>query len=346
MDIHEYAGSRKCFLRPVTDFAAGVNPLGPSNKAKHAIRKGVRGLDVFPDEAVTHLRRYLSRQEGVGEDRIVFGAGSTALLNSLISLERPGTVGVLLPVSSRLEKGLLFHGVTLRPIPVSEKAGFSVDTGLLLGAMRDTDMLIISRPHDMTGAVISAEGQLALMEEADRTGKTLVIDEAYRDYTDLDSCAKEAAASDSALILRTFSLFHGLAGLRLGYGVGSAGLVGKLSQGRPTLQVNGLAPSAALQSLRDAGYRTRTLKFIKDEKAYVRQKASRLKGVEVVETVCNFSLLAVDREREELERSFLERGILVQGYSGEDGRTYLRMPMGTHKENAYLMRVMRRITGV
>jgi histidinol-phosphate/aromatic aminotransferase/cobyric acid decarboxylase-like protein len=345
LDIYDYADGRKISLRRVNDFTTGVNPLGPSNKARHAIRKEVRGLDVFPDEGIRYLTGYLSKVEGVERNNLIFGAGSTHLLEVLLQIARPGVVGVISPCCPRLEKTLQLHRAETRLITSDEEHGFSIEAEKLCEVMGNVDMMILSRPHDMTGAVTSDEGLDLLITESDRLGKVLVIDEAYLDYTAIASPLAKAVASRSTLILRTFSLYHGLAGLRLGYGAGSSRLVDEMNTVRPASLVNGPALHCAVTSLKDEGFRTRTLKFIEEEKTYFRQKLDRNKSVRLIDTPCNFVLLALHGDLEGLRKTFLERDILVDGFSGREGMVYLRLPVKRHKANAFFMRTLRRITG-
>ena len=345
MDIHEHAALKKISLRRVNDFTTGVNPLGPSNKAGHAIRKMVRGLDNFPDESIRHLTGYLGRTEGIERDRLVFGAGSTHLLGVLLRIVRPGVVGTLSPCPPRLERTPRLHNATVRLIPADENRGFSAETDKLCELMAETDMMILSRPDAMTGAVIPDEGIGRLIAESDRLGKVLVIDEAYRDYTTVASPLGQALASRSTIVLRTFSLYHALAGLRLGYGAGASQLVERMNEALPSTLVNGPAPHAAIASLRDRGFRTRTLKFIGEEKKYFGQKLGSNKTVRLIDTPCNFVLLALPGDLEHLREAFLERNILVDGFPGAQGMVYLRLPVKGHKANAFFVRTLRRITG-
>jgi len=346
LDIHDYAGAKKISLRRINDFTTGVNPLGPSGQAKHAIRKIVRGLDTFPDESVRYLTEYLARTEGIGKDCLLFGAGSTHLLGVLLKAVGPASVGVLSPISPRFGKMLSLHGVNVESVSVDEEREFSVDADELRKLMGRVDLMILSRPHEVTGAVIPDEEMGLLIAEADRLGKVLVIDEAYRDYTAVASPLKQAAASGSTVVLRTFSLFHALAGLRLGYGAGSSMLIEKMKGVLPSSPVNGLAPRAAIASLKDDGLRKRTLEFIEEEKAYFRKKLGGNEAISLIDTPCNFVLLSLQGDLDGLRKSFMERNILVDGFPGREGTVYLRLPVKRHKANAFFMRTLLRITGV
>ena len=346
MDIHEFSDRSRHSLRRIFDFTTAVNPLGPSNKAKHAIRKGVRGLNIFPDEEVRFLRRYLSRTEHVGEENILFGPGSTALLFRLMEVAKPKAIGAVAPLSPHLGTTLAMTGAEVRLIPPGKAPDFRIDMEAALACLGNTDMLILGRPHGMTGAIVPGDETNVLIEEAGRLGRVLVIDEGYGDYAGLASPAQAVTLSESLFILRTFSLFHGLAGLRLGYGIGSGRLTAAMNKARPFLPINSLAPSAALASLRDEAFRMRTFRFIAEEKAYLRQKVEAVKGADMIDTPCNFVLFGLPGEEEDIHRFFMERQILTGGFADSEGKTYyIRLPVGTHKGNALFMRLLKRVTG-
>ena len=216
----------------------------------------------------------------------------------------PGVVGMLSPCSARFEKRLRRCSAEVKSIALKEDGGFSTEVGKICELMGSVDMMIVSRPHEMTGAVVPDADLDLLITESDRLGKVLVIDEAYRDYTVLASPLKRAVDSRSTMILRTFSLYHALAGLRLGYGVGSSRLAAEMRRAFPSSLVNGIAPHGAVTSLRDTGFRVRTMKFIEEEKAYFRRKLEGIKGVDIIDTPCNFVLLALNGELERLRSSF------------------------------------------
>ena len=87
------------------------------------------------------------------------------------------------------------------------------------------------------------------------------------------------------------------------------------------------------------------MKFIEEEKKYFRQKLDGNKAVRLIDTPCNFVLLALHGDLEDIRKSFLERNILADGFSGREGTVYLRLPVKRHKANAFFMRTLRRITG-
>ncbi|MBA4418150.1 MAG: hypothetical protein C0392_09610 [Syntrophus sp. (in: bacteria)] len=345
MNTYDYCEQKGISLRQMMDFTSGANPLGLSNAAKHAIRKQVKFLEYAPDEELRYLKRHICKKEGIGADEIVFTAGSTHLLQLLFQIVKPRKVVLLSPLSRRFEETASVCGVQISPFPLEEERGFTVDMEGLFRHVKGADMVIIASPHDRTGKAIPKDDLLNLIDETERLGKTLVIDEALRGYSEMESPVGHVTRSSSAIIIRTFSLFHGMAGLRIGYGIGPEKLIHAMNGARPSWQMNGLAPHAALMSLKDREFKSRTMKFIDDEKAYLRQKLSAINGVDPIERPGNMLLVKVTGELEVLKKQFLERNILIDGFPGKEGKVYITLPMGRHKANAFFVRALRRIMG-
>jgi len=345
MNIHDFAESKGCDLRQVMDFASGVNPLGPSNKAKHAIRKGIKHISFPPDEEIRYLKRYICKREQIGEDNIIFGQDLSHILNAIIHTALPKIVFALSPVSPTYKTIFNRYGMEIIALPVIEENGFSVDIYRLMECVRGVDMAVLANPHDVTGSVFSMENLARIIEEMDRQGKILVIDETYIEFTKSASPVQQIIKSEKAIIFRTFSAFHALSGLPVAYGMGSPGLINKISGITGLPQVGTLAYMAALASLKDKGYIERTHRFIKEEKQFIMEKMKGINGLEIFDTPCNFFLLKILKPIIGLENLFLKRNFLIDAYTDDAGNTCIRMPIKTHKFNARFIKTLRNIIG-
>jgi threonine-phosphate decarboxylase len=344
MNIHDYAESKGLSLRRVMDFTTGSNPLGPSNKAKHAIRKCIKNLDRYPDEKTRYLRRYICKKESIGDENIVFGHGSTHLIGAILQVVKPGVACIPSPFSYKTEDILNRYDVRIKPFPLNKESGFSLDIEKFLQSIECADIVIISNPHNITGSVIPAVDIDYLIEAMGRINKILIIDETYREFTELVSPVRHVIQSDPSLIMRTFSTFHALAGLRIGYMIGSTKLIQKIRNVLGPLQINSIAPYAALASLKDTGYKKRTLKFIEQEKRYILRKLSDIEGLKVFDTPCNFLLLVIEKEEHKNFRDlFLKHHILIDEYVDEKNGHFIRLPIKRHKLNAFFVKMLKKI---
>jgi threonine-phosphate decarboxylase len=343
MNIHDFSESKGCDLRQVMDFASGVNPLGPSNKAKHAIRKYIKHLQFSPDEEIRYLKRYICKRERIKESSIIFGLGLPHILHAIIHTVSPKTVFACAPVSPVYKTVFDKYNLKVISLPVAEENEFSINISSLTGCIQDADMVVLANPHDVTGAEFSTENLARIIQETDRQNKILVIDETYIEFTKSASPVRQIIESEKAMIFRTFSVFHALSGLPAAYGMGSPELINQISGIDVLPQIGTLAYTAALASLKDKGYRERTQRFIKEEKQFIMEKMKSISRLEMLDTPCNFLLLKIRQPMMDLEDLLLKRNILIDTYADNKGNMYIRMPIKTHKFNARFIKTLKNI---
>ena len=131
MDAWDHAGQRNAPVGPMLDFTLFSNPVGPSNKAKHAMRAALKTIGRFPDPATRFLRRHLAKREGLCEENILFGEGSQRILDLLLVRSKPERVVVPAPLTPFLQRLLSRHSCETLPLPTGEEQGFIFDFGEL-----------------------------------------------------------------------------------------------------------------------------------------------------------------------------------------------------------------------
>ena len=342
MDIHDYVEKEKISLRKVLDLTLLTNPLGPSNKAKNAMRAALKTVSQFPDPDTRHLRRYIARKEHIGPENILFGHGSTQLLELILATFRPHRVLIPAPLLTHHAYALQRAGTEASPFLLNRGPAFSLDVDRLMASIDGADMLLIPNPHAMTGALIPLPILRAVIDRIEGSGTMLVLDEGLIEFTEGKSPFDWAVQSRNLLILRSFSLYHGLAGLRLGYVVGGASLLVLLAGAGRQGPVNAVAAAAAISSLRDKGFRERANEFIRVEKAYLIDRLGRIAGVEVTDTPCPFVLVRLQMSPSDLKKRLEERHILVEAFEDELGLV-VRVPVRRHRENARFAKTLFRM---
>jgi len=146
--------------------------------------------------------------------------------------------------------------------------------------------------------------------------------------------------------MRTFSLFYAMAGLPLTYCICPADIIQSMRQHIFPEDTNILAVKAAIASLKDTFYKSRTAEFIKTEKDYLLKAFASIKGLECYDTACPFIVLSFDKEQKLLEQFFSGYRILVDEFSDEKGGYYLRVPVKKHKWNARFVKTLRNALGM
>ena len=345
MDIHDYAESKGLSLNRIMDFTSDANPLGPSNKAKNAVRKNVKRLGQPPDRETRYLKRLICTREGVNEEEIIIGPDPACILSVLLNMIRPKTALVPSPVSDTYRELLEEQDTKIRPFHLNGEKGFAFETKRFIKAVRDVDLVLMPNPHNVVGTCLSPGDLLPVISHTAAMKRTLIIDETHRDFPDIPSQANEITRSEGSIVLRSLSAFYGLAGFRFGYAIGDGVLIRNIKNYLGRFAVNPLAEAAAVASLRDRGYRKRTLEYIKEEKHFIQNSLAGVDPVQCIDTPCSFLLLKFNEKITGLRDAFLKRRIIVGDFTDKNGSLYIRLPVRKHAWNAGFIRVLKYILG-
>lgn len=337
---HLKARVNKAGIQRVLDFTFISNPIGHSNKARHAMRKAIKTVDRLPQ--TRFLTHYLCSTEGIAEEELLLGSGSSHILILLLQTLMPGNILVPSPFPRAYEEILQQQHVEMQPFHLDHEQGFNMSLEKFKDSWRDAGAAFILNPHNPTGAMLPEDLIIDLIRTSAELGKPLIIDETLRDFTDNPSQAQQVVRAGQAILLRTFSSYHALAGLRLGYAIGHPALLSRLRQHMGPWPLNSLAPVAALASLRDKGYRRRTAEYLSAENTYTLKKLQGLERIKPLATPWGL-FLQVQPAIPDLKNLFFARGVLIDEHGDAQGNQYLSMPFRSHPENAHFFRVLQKI---
>ena len=299
--------------RPVAvDLSDNTNLWGAHPAALEVVRNaGVDALARYPHLYADDLRRQAALRHGVSPEEVTTGCGSDDVLDSLwrALAEDGGRINYAAPTFSMVEPLSRMNGRAARAVAWSEALA---DPSILLEG--DPVMVYLCRPNNPTGHVAPDEWIHALLDAAGEDGPVVLFDEAYADFSG-ETLVPTAVAHPRALVVRTLSKAYGLAGLRVGYGVGSRALVIEVEKSRGPYKVNRLAEAAACAALADTeGWVRRTVA----ECVANRERLTRLireRGLEPIESSANFVLLPVaDGAAEATALALRERDVAVRPF--------------------------------
>ena len=275
--------------------ASNENPLGPSPRALAALAAAASQLHLYPDAAGHALRKALAARWDVGLDRVVLGAGSNDLLYQLVLALVGPDDEILTPALGFLSYKLA-AAVAGRRFVATAATPLGPDLDALCAAMTErTKLVILGSPNNPTGAVLTA-AQLERVLDALPARAVLVLDEAYAEYAaawpEVEHVDGRAllARDPRVLVLRTFSKIYGLAGLRVGYGVGHPAVIEALGRVGRTFHVGSLAQVAAVAALDDDEHITRSAALGRRMVEVVRAAASDA-GFTAFPSLANFVLV-------------------------------------------------------
>ena len=329
----------------IIKLASNENPLGPSPKALAAIQAAAASVHLYPDGNAFYFKRRLAEKLCVEPANLILGNGSNEIIEFIgHALMAPGTDVVvsqycfaIYPIITKMA------GANLITVPAR---GLGHDLPAMLRAITpQTRVLFVANPNNPTGTLASRAEVVELVNNVP-PHVLLVMDEAYIEF--LDDPVNlipliTGGMKPNLLLMRTFSKIYGLAGTRVGYGIGTPELIAAFEKVRQPFNLNSLAQAAALAALDDDGHirRTRATNFAGVN--YLQTAFEQL-GIEFVPTAGNFILLRVGdgaRVFSELQKL----GVITRPMAGYQLPEWLRVSVGTPAENERFLAGLKRVLG-
>ncbi|TAJ90884.1 histidinol-phosphate transaminase [bacterium] len=324
--------------------ASNENPLGPSPLAVKALQKRLHQLHLYPDGDCFYLKRGLAVKLGVAPERLIFGNGSNELIELAVrTFMRPGDEAVMAHQAFVIYRLVVqAAGGSCKIVPLKE---FTHDLAAMARAISPrTRIVFLANPNNPTGTIYRrSEWEEFLRHITPEI--LLIVDEAYFEYvTDPDypdSLQSYHGEGRTLLTLRTFSKLYGLAGLRIGYGIGGKKMIDLMHRIRQPFNVNAAAQWAALAALGDHEHVKRSLEVNRDGMDYLRGEIARL-GLEQLPSQANFILIRVGDGQGTFHR-LLRRGVIVRPMGAYDLPEHIRVTIGTPKENSRFINELKAI---
>ena len=296
--------------RPL-DVRLGANEslFGPSARVVEAMRAAALEIQLYGDPEAYELRLALARHHGLTLDHLVLGSGIDELLGVLVrAYLEPGQIAVMslggYPTFAYQVAG---QGGRIETVPYRDDrndAEALVETARRVGAK----LLYLSNPDNPSGSYLSAETQLALIEQLP-PDCLLVLDEAYAEFAPADAIPAISPSDPRVVRLRTFSKAHGLAGMRVGYAFGAPEVIRPFDRIRNQFGVGRMAQAAALAALADQDHVASVVAAVaagRDEYAALARElgfqalpsATNFVAIDVGSGVCAKTMLGALLERE------------------------------------------------
>lgn len=318
--------------------ASNENPLGPSPEALKVLQERLHLLHLYPDGDCFYLKRGLAAKLGIAPEQLIFGNGSNELIELAVrTFMRPQDEAVMANQAFVVYRLVVqASGGRCKVVPLRN---FTHDLESMAQAVTSkTRILFLGNPNNPTGTIYRKREWERFLEKISPE-ILLIVDEAYFEYVSdpeyPDSLAYHGEPK-SILTLRTFSKLYGLAGLRIGYGIGSAAVVGLMQRLRQPFNVNAAAQWAALAALDDKDHMQRSLEVNHDGMRYLTGELSSL-GLEYVPSQANFILVRVGHGLDIFQK-LLQRGVIIRPMKEYNFPEYVRVTVGREEENRRFIR--------
>lgn len=366
--IEEVARELGLPAHDIIKLASNENPLGPSRLALDAMRKALRQVNLYPDGSAFELKAKLAARLGLAPSHLIFGNGSNEIIEFLghallprRAQDKPETPSdfahaatpaptareeraeIHTPVSADAEVIVSQYCFAVYPIVTAlfgarlivvpaRNYGHNLDA-MLEAITPRTRLIFVANPNNPTGTVVTP-AELERFINGVPEQVVIALDEAYIEFLEqpLDLLPEiRAGRKPNLLLMRTFSKIYGLAGVRLGYGIGHPALIAELEKIRQPFNINSVAQAGALGALDDSAHVEKTVRNNKRGLRFY-SSAFRKLGLQFVPSAANFILVRVG----EGERVFCElqkTGVIVRPMSGYQLPEWIRISIGTPKQN-------------
>ena len=339
--IEQTARELDCNPGAIIKLASNENPLGPSAKAIEAMRAGLENAHLYPHGASSYLREALAARLGVAPENVILGNGSNEVIEFLGHAFLDLDDDVVTSQYAFIVYKLIATAFGARTIE-TPSPDFQQDLEAMLDAITPkTRIVFIPNPNNPTGTLIS---QREIDRFMSRVSENIIVvfDEAYFEFLDHPPNTLQFVRDDrNVVVLRTFSKIHGLAGLRVGYGVARPDLIEVLHKTRQPFNINSIAQAGALAALKDEAHQRETKRVIDEGFAYLQEQFTEMK-VRFVPGVANFLMVNVG-DGPAVFQKLLARKVIVRPLKGYNLSEWVRISVGTMEQNRKCIAALKQI---
>ncbi|MEN8176322.1 MAG: histidinol-phosphate transaminase [Pseudomonadota bacterium] len=333
--------------------ASNENPLGPSPLGVRAAREATSTIHLYPDDTAFRLRKRLARLHGVQPGQLIFGSGSSDILAMVAqTFLHPGVNAVYAAHSFAMyaiyTQAAAAEGRVAPALAADhplQPYGHDLDAMLSL-VDGNTRVIYIANPNNPTGTWLAAADLKTFIERVPEQ-VVVVLDEAYTQYVqepEFPDGIPWIAEHPNLLVTRTFSKIYGLAGLRVGYGMGNPELLEVIARVRHPFNVGSIALAAAEAALEDESFIQRSVQTNRVGLEELMAGCAAL-GLDTIPSVGNFLCVAFDRPGRAVYEELLRQAVIVRPVDNYGLPNHLRITVGTAAENQRLLEALRVVLG-
>jgi threonine-phosphate decarboxylase len=330
----------------IIDFSSNVNPLGFPSSVKNVIKKNTSLLSVYPDPNSSNLKNDLERYIGISKNQIVVGNGATEIIYNFCKafIRKNNRVIIPIPTFGEYEAAARLQGAYISYLKTMDLNEHISD---LQDLITKNNYIFLCNPNNPTGTLVTRKNMLKILEAAYDKSALVFLDECFIELVpgSNESLISNLKEFNNLFILRSLTKSFGLAGLRIGYGLGNKKIIDVLTRIKIPWNVNALAQKAASVALSSKSHLYKTRKLIKNELAFMTSSISKIKNFSCYPSSTNFILLESKIDSKTIQKNLIKKKLLVRDCStfrGLDNK-FIRIAVRTHKENVKLVEALEEI---
>lgn len=333
----------------ILDYSSNINPLGVSSNLKQNIMENFHLLEKYPDVNYLELRKNIGKFNSVDLGEIIVGNGAVEVLFLYIKALSPKSAMIISPTFAEYERALKNIDCKISYHELYEKDDFRLDRERVLKELGDEELVVLCNPNNPTGKFIPLDEIEKLNKELEERGKKLFIDECFIEFIEgWEELSASLLKSKNIFILRAFTKFFGIPGLRLGYGITfDEKIQKKIDEIREPWSINSFAELGGKTLLWDREYIEKTYLWINEEKKWFYNELGKNSNLKVYKTETNFILLKLlNTTSEDFRKKMLEGDILVRDASNFKflDNSFVRLAVKNRENNIKIIKKIQEAT--
>jgi histidinol-phosphate aminotransferase len=324
--------------------SSNENPLGVSPKAREAIGLALSNVSLYPDGSCARLKSALGSKYSLLPGNFSVGNGSDEIILLIAGayIESGDNAITSETTFSEYAFATKLFGGSIRYAPMQDGL-FPLDQ---IASMIDnrTKIVFLCNPNNPTGTYFSDTALVNFIKKVPKD-VLVVIDEAYIEYADADDIPDSISLLkqyQNVMILRTFSKIYGLAGLRVGYGIGNPAVISDLEKTRAPFNVNSISQAAAAAALYDDNFVKSSRNINNEGKIFLYASFERL-GLKYYPTQSNFILVYINQDCTTAFEKLMNLGVTIRPLKSFGLNDAIRVTIGTAEQNEFFIRCLERI---
>lgn len=316
----------------ILDYSSNINPYGLPENLKKEIFEKLFVLERYPDPDYIELREKIAEKNNLNIENIIVGNGATEIIFLFMKILSPKKVLIVSPTFGEYERAikastLANDNLEINYFELKEAENFVLNIKNLETELENNyDLLILCNPNNPTGQFLKLKKLEEILKICEQKNTKLFVDEAFVEFVEdweNESIINSKEKKENLFVIRAFTKFFAIPGLRLGYGICfNNNLLKKMLEKKEPWSVNNIADLAGKTVLDDENYIQKTKEWIKDQKKYMYENLNKIEGLRAYKTEVNFILLKLEDNLLEkgldvknLRKKMLEKGILIRDAS-------------------------------
>ena len=296
-------------------------------------------LNRYPDPQQTALKELISKQKELPINQVLLGNGSDEVLDLIVrAFCEPNQDSILTLLPTYGMYGVLAQLNSIENIEVSLSKDFNINVDQVLKQVKpSTKLLFICSPNNPSGNIMDVNAVTRLLKAFDGL---VVIDEAYIDFTTIESWTQRLNTFPNLMVTQTLSKAYGLAGIRLGTCYASKEIIAVLNKIKPPYNINSLTQQAAIEALQNNEVSDQVSSILREREKLANALASCFFVKKIYPSDANFILIKVDDANKRYDE-LLRHGIVIRNRTTQLGcENCLRISLGTPAENKQLLTLL------